>query len=479
MNHMIGITPLLDKQSRVPLYMQLYLYVRKQIETGAMAAGQALPSIRQLSHHLGISKNTVEAAYAQLVAEGYTVSKERGGYRVQAIEELVAPPGSSASAQHAPSAPAAAASKKIRYDFRYGDIAFDRFPHTAWRSCVTESLALNDKDVFGYGDPQGHYGLRESIAQYVYQSRGMDCGADQIYLCAGTQHAVSMLIQLLGLHAASIAMEEPGYVGVKSVFRSSGCTLLPIGIEHDGINLHQLQADAKDARIVYVTPSHQFPLGMVMPVQKRLRLLQWAAEGERYIIEDDYDSEFRYSSAPIPALKALDTQDRVIYTGTFSKSFLPAVRLSYIIFPERLAQQLRAKLTLYSQAASPLLQGAVWLFMKNGHYARHVRKMRRVYHARHKALLDAIQEHFGEHASIIGDCSGMHVLLNVPGRAASELLELAEAQGCRVYSPARHWNNPMDCPPHYVMLGFGGLTELELKEGVQQLEKAWLSPELF
>lgn len=476
--NMIAITPLLDKTSRMPLYLQLYHYVRKDIETGTLSAEQALPSIRQLAQHLGISKNTVEAAYGQLVAEGYIASKERGGYRVQPLDELIAPsvvPSSNLRASlDARDRARLAKPQKPEFDFRYGDIAYDRFPHSVWRACMTEALASNHQEVLGYGDPFGHPGLREEIARYVYQSRGVDCTTDQIYLCAGTQHAIGMLIQLLELQSAAIAMEEPGYDGVKSVFRHLGCPLLPIGIEQDGINVDQLQEAAGIAKVVYVTPSHQFPLGMVMPVQKRRRLLQWAAENDRFIIEDDYDSEFRYNSAPIPALKALDTNDRVIYTGTFSKSFLPAVRLSYIILPSKLLDQVRRKLGSYSQAASPIIQQAVWLFMKQGHFARHVRRMRRVYHVRHKTLIDAIREQFGDRARVIGDCSGMHLLLDVPGIATARLMELAELRGCRVYSPTKHWDTAGDCPPSYVMMGFAGLTEQQLKNGVERLKKAWL-----
>ncbi|MCR2803737.1 MocR-like pyridoxine biosynthesis transcription factor PdxR [Paenibacillus soyae] len=473
--NMIAITPLLDKNSRSPLYLQLYHYVRKEIETGSLSAEQSLPSIRQLAQHLGISKNTVEAAYGQLVAEGYVASRERGGYRVQPLDELIPPHPADSHVPDANNRARLEKQKKPEFDFRYGDIAFDRFPHSIWRSCMTEALSSNPLDVLGYGDPFGHLGLREEIARYVYQSRGVDCAADQIYICAGTQHAISMLVQLLELQTSVIAMEEPGYDGVKTVFRHLGCALQPIGIAHDGIDVEQLQDAAGRAKAVYVTPSHQFPLGMVMPVQKRLRLLQWAAEHDRFIIEDDYDSEFRYNSAPIPALKALDTHDRVIYTGTFSKSFLPGVRLSYTILPSKLLDQVRRKLGSYSQASSPIIQQAVWIFMKQGHFARHVRRMRRVYQIRHKTLIDAIRNQFGDRARVIGDSSGMHLLLDVPGMGTEQLMELAESSGCRVYSPAKHWNEPKNCPPSYVMIGFGGLSEQQLKDGVKRLKKAWLN----
>ncbi|MFF2886796.1 PLP-dependent aminotransferase family protein [Paenibacillus sp. NPDC057967] len=472
---MLSITPLLERSRITPLYSQLYSYIRSSIEGGSLPAGEALPSIRQLAQHLGISKNTVESAYGQLVAEGYLENRERAGYLILPLEQFpfAAVQASKNDVQQTSHSQQPRAA--IQYDFHYGDIAFDRFPHSLWKSCVTEALSADHVQVLGYGNRMGHAGLRKEIADYVYQSRGVICEADQIIISAGTQHLMSVLVQLLQLNRKPIAMEEPGYYGVKSVLRNLGCTLIPIEVESDGIQLSRL-SETENAKLVYVTPSHQFPLGMVMPIQKRYRLLQWATENASYILEDDYDSEYRYSSAPIPALKALDSQDRVIYMGTFSKSFLPSARLSYAILPYRLLETCSEKLNSISPSVSPLIQEAIWLFMKQGHFARHLRRMRRVYQARHKALTDAIREVFGDKCGIIGDSSGMHLLLDVKGRQASELIPLAERFGCRVYPPDKHWNNPSDCPASYIMLGFGGLDERQLQDGVRRLSQAWLPP---
>lgn len=474
----VSITPHLDKKLETPMYMQLYLYIRESIETGKLPSGGKLPAIRSLAQHLSISKNTVETAYGQLLAEGYVESRERGGYLIQPIEELWS---STLAAQPMRSTllestqPGQQEKISMRYEFRYGDIAFDRFPLDLWKSCLSQSIAETAPtapyDILGYGDRFGHPGLRASLAEYVYQSRGVSCTADQIFVCAGTQYAVSMLLQALGLRRMTFAMEEPGYNGVRTVLNGMDCRMRLIDVADDGIDIASLERS--DAAIAYVTPSHQFPLGMVMPIEKRLRLLKWASERDALVIEDDYDSEFRYGSRPIPALKALDSDDRVVYLGTMSKAFLPGARLSYVIAPRRFIPLMQDKLAAYSCSVSPIIQQAVWLFMKQGHYGRHVRRMRRVYHARYRALTDAIRYWMGDRAEIVGDSSGMHILLRVPGRGAEELIRSGEEHGCLLFPAARHWSVPGEEARQFVMLGFGGMDEGKLTEGVRRLAEAW------
>ncbi|MBD2870167.1 PLP-dependent aminotransferase family protein [Paenibacillus sp. IB182493] len=452
--------------------MQLYRYVRGLIETGTVCPGERLPSIRLLAQHLGIGKNTVESAYQQLLAEGYVASKERGGYVVQPLDEL------DAVSEPAIAAPVFAVGNNgdrlaCAYDFQYGDVAFHRFPLDAWKRCMAGALASSDPQVLGYGEQLGHEGLRAEIASLALQSRGVNCHPDQILICAGTQQAVSLLCQLLPLRGAAVGFEEPGYNGVRTVLRNHGCALSPIALEPDGIRLDLLQASG--VKTVYVTPSHQFPLGMVLPIGKRIQLLQWADENGAHIIEDDYDSEFRYNSKPIPSLKALDKRERVIYLGTLSKSFLPAARLSYMILPPELMRSMHGELQNYNQSVSPIIQQAVWLFMKNGDYGRHIRKMRRIYQAKHKALISAVARHMGERVRVVGDGSGLHVILDVKNKSSEWLIERGARFGCKTYSPLKHWHDPLQCPESYVMLGFGGLSEEQIEHGVKLLSEAWFS----
>ncbi len=463
---MIEITPLLDKQGRNPLYSQLYIYIKEQIESGSISEGAKLPSIRKLSQYLKISKNTVEAAYQQLLAEGYLESKRRNGLIVLPLEEVSL---TCSPVQFSPLE--SLKEKKYRYDFCYGDIELNRFPMSIWKRCLSDSLNKDPYQILGYGHPQGDQELRIEIAKYLFQSRGVSCNPNQILICSGTQHSISMLLQLLSLGGQIVAMEDPGYNGVRTVFKNHGCKITPISIEYDGLNIEELQS--KNVNAVYVTPSHQFPLGMVLSIQKRIKLLQWATQNDAIIIEDDYDSEFRYFGQPIPSLKAMDSGERVVYLGTFSKSFLPAARLSYMVLPSTMIEKLDKVFSLYNQPASPIIQQAMFLFMNRGHFSGHIRKMRRLYQAKHKTLISAIHLYMGDRVNIIGSKSGLHILLDIKQRECSQLIELATQSGVKVYSPKIHWIEHEKCPSSFVLLGFGGMSEEEIEEGIRLLSNAW------
>lgn len=465
----MGLSPILNKQGEIPVYKQLYAFIKQEIEAGKLLANDRLPSIRQLSSHLMLSKNTVETAYQQLLAEGYVISKPRSGLQVLPLERI-APINSATSEYDRETRRELASNERILFDYQYGDVELDHFPMKAWKKCLLDALDSHSYEVLGYGDRQGNGDLRAEIARYLYPSRGVACSPDQVFLCSGTQQAISLLCQVLPLPSL-IAMEDPGYNGVRTVLANHGRELVSIPLESDGLDVGQLKQHDVDA--VYVTPSHQFPLGSVLPVQKRTKLLQWAYEREGLIIEDDYDSEFRYQGQPVPALKAMDVGDRVIYLGTFSKCFLPSVRMSYIVLPEKLATDFRNGIASYSQSVSPLLQQAMLLFMQGGHFERHVRKMRKLYQANHRTLLKAIQQHLGDRVEVIGQKAGLHLLLEVRNRDSMELIELASEQGVKVYSPRNHWMDPAQCPSSYLMLGFGGMNERRIEEGIIRLKRAW------
>lgn len=475
----MDVTPMLQRNGETPLYVQLYRYLREQMEAGKLAKADKLPSIRRLSAHLGISKQTVETVYQQLLAEGYIESRPRSGLYVLPLDEpegllirQAAPPNGGNNARNAPDETAnrqAVPERTARFDFKYGDVDMEHFPLNSFRKCMNEALT-SAVHAFGYGDPQGESPLREQIAEYLYRSRGVACAPEQLFLFAGTEQTLGFLCRYLPL-AGTVAMEEPGYEGVRATLLSHGCKVAPIPLEHDGISVEELRES--EACAVYVTPSHQFPQGMVLPVQKRMQLLQWAEERKGYILEDDYDSEFRYQGQPIPALKSLDRGERVIYLGTLSKSFIPAVRLSYAVVPPQLAAYLRECAGRYSQSVSPLLQHAIFRFMRDGYFDRHIRRMRRLYQHKHRKVLEAIGTHMDGRVEVEDGQAGLHLLLHVKERDFAELEKLAAAKGIRIYSPIKHWAVPGSAGSSSVILGFGGVKESEIEEGIRLLTEAW------
>ncbi|WP_034671216.1 PLP-dependent aminotransferase family protein [Ectobacillus panaciterrae] len=457
----------LDQDIKLPLYIQLYEHIKTEIQLGRIKEGEKLPSIRNLAQVLQVSKQTIETAYQQLIAEGYVQSRPRSGIIVLPVEEKE-PNLVRFSAVFA-SAPAE--ERNVLYDFKYGDIDVDLFPMKIWRQCINTALDGPARDILLYGPYQGNADLRDEIRKYVFRARGISCSAEQIFLFGGTQQSVSFLSRLLHLQDGNVAMENPGYEGVRSVFLHYNCNIIPISLEKDGICIDELQKIR--AKAVYVTPSHQFPLGMVLPIGKRLQLLQWACDTSSFILEDDYDSEFRYIGKPIPSLKSLDKEERVVYCGTFSKCFLPAARISYVILPLSLVEQGKQHINHCSQAASPILQKALSIFMKEGYFERHIRRMKTLYQHKHKVLLQSIEQFMGDHVNVIGQRAGLHILLHIKNGDAAHLIKKAEEHGIQVYSPARHWLHQEEAPSAFVMLGFGGLSQENIREGIRLLALIW------
>ncbi|WP_233414689.1 MocR-like pyridoxine biosynthesis transcription factor PdxR [Thermaerobacillus caldiproteolyticus] len=467
---MIELSPVFDTTTRIPLYIQLYEYLKTEIINKNIAKGSKLPSIRALSKHLGISKNTVEGAYQQLLAEGYIESKPRVGFIVKELEEPLVP-SLSETQQHSPMPPA---EQSMRYDFRYGHIDTTHFPMKAWRKCMNEALEMEPEKILWYGERKGDFDLRREIKNYLYQARGILCSPEQIIIGSGIQQLTSLICQLFDSKTCAIAMENPSYDGIRSVFLNHHFQVLPISLEEDGLNIEELETS--NANVVYVTPSHQLPLGMVLPIGKRQKLLKWAAKNSAWIIEDDYDSEFRYESQPIPALKALDMQNRVIYLGTFSKVLTPSIRVSYMVLPNCLLERFSQIFYNYNQPVSTIIQKTLYLFMKYGYFERHIRKMRHTYAKKQQTLITAIREYFGDNATVIGEKAGLHLLMNLKNyNNVDELVIKAEKAGIKVYSAAKYWFGKSGTPPSYVLLGFGGMNEKDIIDGVRLLKKVWLS----
>lgn len=399
-----------------------------------------------------------------MTAEGYTSSIPRSGLKVEMLDE-------SLFSRSIPCQKAVFAKTKADdlIDFQYGDIDIPSFPIKAWKKTMNLALDLYGMDRLSYGEKKGERELREELGAYLLHSRGISCSPDQIVLFPGSQSAIQFICRLLNLKSGSIAIENPGYDGIRKVFEHEGTTIIPITLEDDGIDMKQLETSG--ASCVYTTPSHQFPLGMVLPILKRTKLLQWAADTGAFIIEDDYDSEFRYLGQPIPSLKSLDKRERVIYLGTFSKAFLPAARVSYLVLPEQLLGQ--AESCLYNQGVSQLIQMALYLFMKDGHFARHIRKSRKVYHDKHHRLLQAIKSHFGNHAKVIGNKAGLHLLLELEEADPEKVVVQSHLRGVKVYTTSQFWSQSSPIGRNRLLLGFGGLSIPEIEKGISLLFEAY------
>ncbi|KUF32565.1 MULTISPECIES: PLP-dependent aminotransferase family protein [Lysinibacillus] len=464
---MLEMTPNLHNEE--PLYLQLYSYIKAEIQNGNILAQTKLPSQRSLAKHLQISRNTVDAAYQQLLAEGYVISKEREGLYVVELERgyfqtssnHFEPQLATPQEQQLPS---------IKYNFNYGDINLKDFPYKIWRTLTLQSLNEEQAHLLLYGDPQGELELRNYIASYLYEARGVQCQGDQIVIGAGLQFLMGIVCHLIGRNEL-FAMEDPGYYRVRYLFKDHGIKVKPIPLDEHGIHISQLRNSRVKA--VYVTPSHQFPIGTVMPISRRLALLEWAKDENAYIIEDDYDGEFRYAGKPIPALQGLDSNDRVIYMGTFSKSLIPSIKLSYMVLPRELTLLFNNN-NYYVQTVSRLHQHTLQLFMESGHWERHLNKTRNGYKRRYEALLKSIHQILGDNVKIHGASSGLHILLEPNNKMSEEeLIETAKRVGVKVYPTSIFYANPSVIQHAKVLLGFANLGVEEIDKGIKLLKHAW------
>lgn len=463
---MIELTPFLNRKDNTPLYIQLANYIKQEIVCGRIKPGERLPSKRKLSSYLGLSLNTIQTAYEQLNAEGYIESKPRKGLFVTAFENELS------SEEIAPQQWEQVDNREetIKFDFNSGNVDIDHFPYSLWRKITIQSLNDDQGELFQLGNPQGELPLREEIAKHLYTSRGVRCQANQIIIGAGTQVLIALLVMLIGKDNL-YGIENPGFHRIKAVMHNLGAKTVPIPLDRDGIEIKQLMDS--EAKVVYVTPSHQFPNGMIMPISRRLELLKWAEVNNGYIIEDDYDGEYRYKGQPIPSLQGLDTKGRVIYLGTFSKSLIPSIRISYIVLPPAFIHPYQESFTIYKQTASRLHQDTLYRFMKEGHFQSHLNKMRTLYRKRHEVLMLSIKRYFGNKVKVIGENSGLHIVLEVKNMMSEEeLIKKALKAGVKVYPLSIYYDGAIDSSPQ-VLLGFGGLKEAEIDTGMRLLKDAW------
>lgn len=459
----------LDGRDKRPLYEQIYHYIRQEIQEGRLEAGVRLASTRTLAENLKVSRSTTQMAYEQLLSEGYIEALPCKGYYVAGIEELV-------KVSREPEGLLLPAGEKeeagVRVDFSLRGIDLDRFPFNTWRKISKNTLVDDNKEMFAAGDPQGEYPLRAAIGRYLHSARGVNVRPEQIVVGAGSEYLWMLLCQILGNTA--LAMENPTYKQAYRVFSGAGCRVIPVSMDRQGMRPDKLKASGASA--AYVMPAHQFPTGIVMPVKRRQELLGWAKEGEgRYLIEDDYDSEFRYKGKPIPALQGMDAGGRVIYIGTFSKSIAPAIRVGFLALPEELLKRYKEKAGFYASTVSRIDQNILYQFITQGHYERHLNRMRAVYKAKHDALLSGLRP-LEEKFEIQGEYAGLHVLLtHRGGEREEELIRRAREAGVKVYGLSAMDICPdPERPSSTVLLGYARLGEEAIQEGAKLLQRAWL-----
>lgn len=466
----------LDSTAVEPLYRQLYQQLRGQILAGQLAPGTAVPPSRQLAVACGVSRHTVTAALAQLHAEGYLSSRRGAGTFVSdplptLTHQPTTPPHFSPWGQRlvAQTAPTSTTPPRPEIDFGFGRTFATAFPYDVWRRLLGRYLSTDDALLARYGSAGGFAPLRTAVASYLTHLRGVNASAEQIIIVNGVQQALDILARLLVSAGDELLIETPSYPNAFKLFRVYGADLRPLPVDEHGFNPALIPADST-ARLVFVTPSNQFPHGGAMPLARRLALLDWARRQNALIIEDDYDGELRYDGHPLASLQGLDGDGRVIYLGSFSKVLFPALRLGYVVLPPPLLEPFLQAKQLIDRGTPTLTQAAVADFITEGHFERHLRRLRQEYGERRRVLAEALRAQLGTAVRFSGDAAGLQLLVYLPPHCdEQEVVRAAAEQGVGVYpGTPYHLQHP---PPPSLLLGFSGLAPAEIVEGVARLAK--------
>jgi len=477
----------LQGREEIPLYQQLCDWFRRAITDGQLRPGQRVPSTRNLAAELKISRMPVLGAFEQLLAEGYLETFVGAGTCVarsipddtlsrpavkarNGLQEITEKRGPRRLSRRGVALTHLATQSWLDNlgAFRVSLPALDHFPIGVWSKLVARHSRKPPKGIMAYGDAKGYLPFRAAIAEYLGAVRGVRCEPSQILVTTGSQQALQISAQVLLDPKDRIYVEEPGYPGARQAFLTVGAQLIPIRVDQDGMNVAELIRRGRHARAVYVTPSHQYPMGMAMSAARRMLLLNWAARSGAWIIEDDYDSEYRFASRPIASLQGLDTDGRVIYIGTFSKVMFPALRLGYVVVPKDLISAFSAARDAADVFSSTLYQAVLTDFIREGHFARHIRRMRMLYMERRRALIRAIHIHMGDMLEVIGAEAGMHLVALLPRatndvaaskKAAQKGISAIPLSTCYLEPPTRGG----------LILGYGGANAHQIHEGIRKL----------
>ncbi|MGB8888706.1 MAG: PLP-dependent aminotransferase family protein [Candidatus Korobacteraceae bacterium] len=480
-----GILPsiAIDRSASKALHRQIYDGYRSGILDGRLGPGQRVPSTRVLAAELGVSRFPVLNAYAQLLAEGYLESRVGAGTVVSKSlpEQFTGMKTTRTATEAKRSAPRTVARRVMSLPprdrapwlrgwgtFGVGQVAFDQFPVHTWSNLVARRCRNMDARSIHYGDPMGSKALRETVASYLRTARSVHCEAEQVMIVSGSQQALEISARVLLDPGTPVWVEDPGYELARDAFALTGCHLVPVPVDHEGLDVAAGIKRCRKARAAFVTPSHQFPLGVTMSASRRLRLLEWAQNVGSWIIEDDYDSEYRYESSPIASLQGLDANARVIYIGTFSKVLFPSLRLGYLVVPADLVDHFLIVRRAMDLGPPTFYQEVLADFMKEGHFARHIRRMRVLYRERRSALVANIKRELGSMVEVLGDEAGMHLAVTLPKRSRDiEIAGRAARQNLWVWPLSTSYLGEAARPG--LILGFGSTAVEEIPRAVRKL----------
>lgn len=466
----------LDRTHSIPLYRQIIQQIQAKVLHGELEPGAQLSSSRQLAKDCGVARITVTQAYEQLLAEGYLVSRPGAGVFVANELPLLAekrpftPQLSEWGSRILATVPTELpVSNRPAIDFGIGRSFAQIFPYDVWRRLLARYLSTDDAMLSRYGSVAGFLPLRQALADYLAQYRGINCTPEQVVIVSGAQQVLDILARLLLKPGDEVLVETPGYVVAFDLFRAYGARLTALPVDDDGFPVEKIPAN-NQARLAFVTPTHQFPRGGTMSLPRRLQLLQWAQQRDGLIIEDDYDGDLRYNGRSQSALQGLDEDGRVVYLGTFSKVLFPALRLAYVVLPPVLVEPFVRAKSLIGRGSPTLTQAAIADFITEGYFERHLGRLRQVYGERRQALVTALARYLPEQVRFASVAAGLHVMLLLDAECdETAVVQQAAAVDVGVY-PGAPYHLEKPAPPS-ILLGFSGLSETEIEEGVRRLAK--------
>lgn len=467
------------KNSAVALYLQIYQQIRQEILQGEYSSGVKLPPSRELADACGVSRETVVQAYKLLIAEGFVVSRRGAGTFV--ADSLLLPSDKTAVSPALPlsnwanrisnssaSVPKESGQTRPLIDFGFGRSYPHIFPYDIWRRLLGRYLSTDDMMLSRYGSVAGFMPLRQAIANYVTNHRGVVCKAEQVVVVNGAQQALDLLARLFVEPNDTVLVESPGYTNAYELFQAHGAHVVPISVDEDGLPVEQLPKNISP-KLLFVTPSNQFPRGGALPIERRLKLLDWVQQRNAFVIEDDYDGALRYNGRSLSALQGLDPNGNVIYLGTFSKVLFPALRLAYVVLPEQLVDPFLQAKRIVDRGAPTLTQAAVSDFMLEGHFVRHLRQLRQHYGELREVMVTAVTEKLGHQVHFSPEPAGLHLMLYLNDSInEAQLIKKAAQAGVRVSAGAPfHFIQPA---PPAIVLGFSNLSGEEIEQGIHILE---------